>query len=50
MAKPGGAQFQDQLGDPLESVPERRQIDQLRADMHGDADRLDARAARSASR
>ena len=40
--KPESAQFEDELGDPLEGAAIRLEIDQLRADMHRKADRLDA--------
>ena len=41
-AKPARAQFEDQLGDAPEGPAERRQIEKLRADMHRNADWLDA--------
>ena len=40
--KPESAQFEDQLGDPIKGAPIGLEIGQLRADMHGEADRLDA--------
>ena len=40
--KPESAQFEDDLGDPLEGAAIRLEIGQLRADMHRKADRLDA--------
>ena len=41
--QPFAAQRDDQLGDPRESRAAGRQIDDLRADMHGKSDRLDPR-------
>src|SRR6516165_5974226 len=35
-----GAQFENNLGDPLEGTAIRIEVGQLRADMHGEADRL----------
>ena len=40
--KPERAQFEDELGDPLEGAAIRLEIDELRADMHRKPDRLDA--------
>jgi len=42
----GGAQFENQLGEASEGIPERPEIDELRADMHRQADRLDPRQFR----
>src|SRR5262245_10964488 len=36
------AQFDDELGDPLGSAPVRLQLGELRSDVHGEPDRLDA--------
>src|SRR5260370_29792405 len=40
--KPERSQFEDDLGDPLEGAAIRLEVGQLRTDMHGKADRLDA--------